>query len=148
MNKDDMKEDENRESPLASRLPPLGDGEIERAERESNLEWASGLMTYYAAGSVHQASDLGITFQVVSSSTVRCINVFDDEFCLQLLAMVKHTFECAGFEVQVDPYTVVRPLQLKPVDSPAFFDNVETAPSAPAMSLTSRDGGQPGMEVA
>ena len=149
MNQENKKTEE-QQIPLAeisTRLPPLGDSDIDRAEHEDNLEWASRIMTYYTGGNVHQATDLGITLQVVSRDTVRCIAVFDDEVCFHFLAMVKRTFQCAGFEIQVDPYTVVRPLQPKPADSPVFFDNVETSPSAPVTSLTSRNDGQTGMEV-
>ncbi|MCH1511650.1 MAG: hypothetical protein L7S54_03585, partial [Candidatus Thalassarchaeaceae archaeon] len=51
----------------------------------------------------------GVFIQRVTEETVRCVAVVDHSFCYSSLAWMRASFEAAGIEVQVDPYTVVIP---------------------------------------
>ena len=108
-------------------LPELTDEDKDRAESEDSLEWACGLMEFYYNGNLHRAKDLGLTFQVIKdpetgSQGIRVLVAFDEELCLKFLAMLKHTFEYAGFTVQIEPYLVLCKMSPKPDSSPSFFE--------------------------
>jgi len=49
---------------------------------------------------------------------VRCVSVIDHPFCFARLASLRVTFESAGIEVQLDPYTVVTPYEEPPEEEP------------------------------
>ena len=93
-------------------LPDLDADDILKAEDPNSLEWARDLVEYYNNGGVHRASQLGITLQVIKDSNlgsegVRFIAAYDEEPCLTYLSMLRHTFEYAGFSVQIEPYLVL-----------------------------------------
>mgnify|MGYP006094040515 CR=1 FL=1 len=60
-------------------------------------------------GDCSRIGTLGIDLQVVSKQIVRCIAVVDHPYCWETLALLLVTFEEAGINLEIDPYTVVRP---------------------------------------
>ena len=90
---------------VMERLPELDEEEASVAL--DNTRWAAGFVGA-PLGAIY--SDDGVDLQVVSTRTVRCLTVADHPYCYRTLAMMALSFETAGVELEVDPYTVVRPL--------------------------------------
>ena len=107
-------------------LPELTDDDKDLAESQQNQEWARGLMGYYQHGAVHIAKDIGVTFQIIDEGDelgIRVLSAFEEETCLTFLAMLAHTFEFAGFMVQIEePHLVLRPFTPTPQTSPDFVE--------------------------
>ena len=102
---------------------------------ELNKEWSSTALdnTRWAAGFVGTPlgdiyNESGVDLQVVSTRTVRCLAVVDHPLFYRTLAMMALSFETAGVEFEVDPYTIVRPL-------PPEEDMVEEEPVAVGMEV-------------
>ena len=81
------------------------------ALQDDHVEWAQGMLEHYEPGAIHDMPDYGITLQIISSDTARCIGVFDHGFCMLMLQMVITTFENAGLNLEVDPWAVLRPYE-------------------------------------
>ena len=96
---------------IADRLPELSDDAIQDASKEDSVEWAQGMLNHYVSGALHDMPDYGITLQIVSDNTARCICVFDHGYCLFMLSMMIQTFEHAGLTLELDPHTVLRPYE-------------------------------------
>ena len=90
---------------VMERLPELDEEETSTALE--NTRWAAGFVGA-PLGAIY--NDAGVDLQVVSTRTVRCLAVADHPYCFRTLAMMALSFETAGVELEVDPYTVVRPL--------------------------------------
>ena len=109
-----------------SRLPELTDDDKNLAENQQNQEWARDLMGYYQHGAVHIARDIGVNFQIIDDRGklgIRVLSAFEEETCLTFLAMLKHTFEFAGFFVQIEePHMVLRQFAPTPKTSPGFVE--------------------------
>jgi hypothetical protein len=110
-----------------SLLPELSDEDKDRAENQTNLDWACGLMDFYYNGAVHKSDDVGLTFQVIKdpetdSQGIRILSAYEEELCLRFLAMLKHTFEHAGFTVHIAPYLVLCSYTPAPAPSPTFLE--------------------------
>ena len=90
---------------VMERLPELDEEESSTALE--NTRWAAGFVGA-PLGVIY--NDTGVALQVVSTRTVRCLAVADHPFCFRALAMMALSFETAGVELEVDPYTIVRPL--------------------------------------
>ena len=90
---------------VMERLPELDEEEASVAL--DNTRWAAGFVGA-PLGAIY--NDTGVDLQVVSTRTVRCLAVADHPFCFRALAMMALSFETAGVELEVDPYTIVRPL--------------------------------------
>ena len=90
---------------VRERLPELDEEESSTALE--NTRWAAGFVGA-PLGAIY--NDTGVDLQVVSTRTVRCLAVADHPFCFRALAMMALSFETAGVELEVDPYTIVRPL--------------------------------------
>ena len=107
-------------------LPELTDDDKDLAENQQNQEWARGLMGYYQHGAVHIAKDIGVSFQIIDDGYehgIRVLSAFEEETCLTFLAMLKHTFELAGFMVQIEePHLVLRSFTPTPETSPVFVE--------------------------
>jgi hypothetical protein len=125
-----------------SLLPELTDDDRGLAESQTNLDWACGLMEFYYHGAVHKAKDLGLVFQIIKDVPgneygIRVIAAFEEEACLKFLAMLEHTFEYAGFMVQIEePHLVLCPYSPTPAPSPSFVEGEggaveETGPANP-----------------
>ncbi len=106
-------------------LPELTDDDKETAESQESLDWACGLMEYYFHGAVHNAKELGLVLQVIKAGDelgIRVLAAFEEETCLKFLAMLEHTFEYAGFVVQIEPHLVLCPYTPTPARSPKFVE--------------------------
>ena len=102
-------------------LPDLTDDDKDLAENQHNQEWARSLMGYYQHGAVHIAKDIGVAFQIIDDRGklgIRVLSAFEEETCLKFLAMLEHTFEYAGFVVQIEPHLVLCPYTPTPAHSP------------------------------
>ena len=108
-------------------LPELTDDDKDLAESQDNQEWARDLMGFYQHGAVHIAKDIGVNFQIIDDRGklgIRVLSAFEEETCLTFLAMLKHTFEFAGFFVQIEePHMVLRQFAPPPrTSSPGFVE--------------------------
>ena len=126
---DDRKEDVTMNENVACRLPNLD--EKDSALAQTNTGWAQDMVENLSVGSIHRMDDYGVELQVVSEEAVRCVTVVDHPYCYRTLAMIAVSFETAGIDLQLDPYTVIRP-----------FDPPEDNGSPP-----DEDDGEPGVEV-
>ena len=105
MQKENNTEQNETMTIVMERLPKLDEGETSTALE--NTRWAAGFVGA-PLGAIY--NDAGVDLQVVSTRTVRCLAVADHPYCFRTLAMMALSFETAGVELEVDPYTVVRPL--------------------------------------
>ena len=102
------KEEENENEitmNVTDRLPELDEEGISTAIE--NVRWAAGFVGM-PQGAIY--NDAGGDLQVVATRTVRCLAVADHPYCYRTLAMMTLSFETAGVEFEVEPYTIVRPL--------------------------------------
>ena len=105
MQKENNTEQNETMTIVMERLPELDEGETSPALE--NTRWAAGFVGA-PLGAIY--NDAGVDLHVVSTRTVRCLAVADHPYCFRTLAMMALSFETAGVELEVDPYTVVRPL--------------------------------------
>ena len=101
------KEDTRTNASVADRLPAPDEQGVEAAL--TSVDWAAGMVEALPQGTIHHMNDCGIDLQVVSKQAVRCIAVVDHPYCWETLSWLEITFEGAGIELELDPYTVVRP---------------------------------------
>ena len=121
---------ENEKTTVADRLPELSEDDI--AVAQTNVAWAA---TYGNAeqGRVYH-EDLGISLQPVTNGVVRCLSVGDHPHCYQVLASMVHSFELAGVDVQLDPYTIPRPAP--PEEEEGRFDPRKSAAELASQALS------------
>ena len=119
---------------VADRLPELTDDEL--AVARTNVSWAAGYVDVEQGRVTHE--DLGISLQVVANRVVRCLSVGDHPYCYQVLACMAHSFELAGVDLQLDPYTIPRPAP--PEEEEGRFDPRKSAAELASQAL--------GMDVA
>ena len=103
---------------VAERLPPLDEEEKQFATSHQTRQHAHGFMADHKDGQATFFVKLGFNFQRVNKNVVRCVSVIDHPFCFAQLASLRVTFESAGIEVQLDPYTVVTPYEEPPEEEP------------------------------
>jgi len=96
---------------IADRLPELSNEAIQDASQGDSVEWAQGMLQHYSPGSIHEMPDYGITLQIISEDTARCISIYDHGHCLFMLRLMIQTFEHAGLTLELDPHTVLRPYE-------------------------------------
>ena len=112
---------------VADRLPELDEEAL--ASAKANVGWAMWFGRA-APGVVHQDTN-GVALQVVGRGIVRFISVGDHPHCFETLAMMATSFEEAGVSIEMDPYTIVYPVEMQEVDqepvSPSLIDAVEVA---------------------
>ncbi len=108
----------NEETPMtttnesvADRLPRLGTKQ--RALAKSKMDWATWFWDA-EVGYIHHDESTGVTWQVVSEGKVRCIRVWDDDYCYESLAMMRASMQLVDLEVELDPYAVVTPYTPQP----------------------------------
>jgi hypothetical protein len=92
-------------------LPELEEEALLDASQEDSIEWAQGMLKHYDTGSIHDMPKYGITLQIISEGTARCISVFDHSYCMFMLQMMIATFDHADLTLEIDPYTVLRPYE-------------------------------------
>ena len=90
---------------VADRLPELTEEELGTAQE--NVGWAAGFIGV-EQGTIHHDVK-GISLQVISNRTVRCLSVGDHPYCYRTLAYMARSFELAGVEFQVGSCTIPRP---------------------------------------
>ena len=90
---------------VTDRLPELDEEETSTALE--NVRWAAGFVGT-PQGTIY--NDAGVDLQVVATRTVRCLAVADHPYCYRTLAMMALSFETAGVELEVEPYTIIRTL--------------------------------------
>ena len=103
-----MNEEENMDEMkmnVTDRLPELDEEDTSTALE--NIRWAAGFVGT-PQGVIY--NDAGVDLQVVATRTVRCLAVADHPYCYRTLAMMALSFETAGVELEVEPYTIIRPL--------------------------------------
>jgi len=103
---------------ISDMLPELSDEAIQDASQDDSVEWAQGMLEHYSPGDIHEMPDYGITLQIVSGDTARCISVYDHGYCMFMLHMVITTFKQAGLTLEVDPHTVLRPYEASDEQGP------------------------------
>ena len=121
-----IKEEENmNEMPMnvTERLPELDEEATSTALQ--NVNWAAGFVGT-PPGAIY--NEMGVDLQVVATRTVRCLAVADHPYCYQTLAMMVLSFETAGVELEVEPYTIIRPL-------PPEEDRGEETPEVPGVEV-------------
>ena len=96
---------------IADRLPELEEEHLADASQQDSIEWAQGMLNHYDPGTIHDMPKYGITLQIISENTARCISVFDHSYCMFMLQMTIATFDHADLNLEVDPYTVLRPYE-------------------------------------
>jgi len=101
---DDKKEEETTMN-VTDKLPELDEEETSTALE--NVRWAAGFVGT-PQGTIY--NDAGVDLQVVATRTVRCLAVADHPYCYRALAMMALSFETAGVNLEVEPYTIIRPL--------------------------------------
>ena len=101
----DDKIEEETTMNVTDRLPELDEEETSTALE--NVRWAAGFVGT-PQGSIY--NDAGVDLQVVATRTVRCLAVADHPYCYRTLAMMALSFETAGVELEVEPYTIIRTL--------------------------------------
>ena len=103
------KEEENENEIMMNvtdRLPDLDEEDTSTALQ--NVNWAAGFVGT-PPGAIYN-DRYGVDLQVVATRTVRCLAVADHPYCYRTLAMMALSFETAGVELEVEPYTIIRPL--------------------------------------
>ena len=94
---------------ISDLLPKLPAEAVQDSEREELQEWAIGMLQFYPPGGIHDMPDWGITLQIESTTSARCIRVVDHEWCLFRLQQIITTFNAAGLELKVDQITMLQP---------------------------------------
>ena len=103
-----MNEEENENEEMMNvtdRLPELDEEDTSTALE--NIRWAAGIVGT-PQGVIY--NDAGVDLQVVATRTVRCLAIADHPYCYRTLAMMALSFETAGVELEVEPYTIIRTL--------------------------------------
>ena len=107
-----MNEEENENEitmNVAERLPELDEEEVSMALSHQQLAWCHGFMDNHKDGQMFYLESCGVHLQRVNETESRCVALVDHPYCYATLAMMTLSFEKAGIDLQVDPYTVVIP---------------------------------------
>ena len=107
-----MNEEENENEitmNVAERLPELDEEEVSMALSHQQLAWCHGFMNNHKDGQMFYLESCGVHLQRVNETESRCVALVDHPYCYATLAMMALSFEKAGIDLQVDPYTVVIP---------------------------------------
>ena len=92
---------------VAERLPELDEEEVSMALSHQQLAWCHGFMNNHKDGQMFYLESCGVHLQRVNETESRCVALVDHPYCYATLAMMTLSFEKAGIDLQVDPYTVV-----------------------------------------
>ena len=96
---------------VTSRLPELDEEHASMALSHQQLSWCHGFMDNHKDGEMFYLAEHGIHLQRVNGTASRCVAVVDHPYCYSTLAIMALSFEKAGIDLQVDPYTVVIPYE-------------------------------------
>jgi len=81
-------------------------------------------MDNHKDGQMFYMESHGVHLQRVNETESRCVAIVDHTYCYATLALLVISFEKAGINLQVDPYTVVTPYEPR--------DEEEGSPQPPA----------------
>ena len=112
---------------IAERLPELDEGDAINAVSHQQLSWAHGFMDNHKDGQTYFLKDCGVHLQRVNETESRCVAIVDHSYCYASLAMMALSFEKAGIDLQVDPYTVVIPYEPRSEEEVPHETGVEVA---------------------
>ena len=110
--------EQDTEDAVNYRLPNLDEETTQEMGDHEHRQWAHGWMAGHYDGQSYFFDQSGVNIQKVTEEVVRCTAIVDHPFCYSSLAWMRASFEAAGIEVQVDPYTVVIPYTPKDDDDP------------------------------
>ena len=96
---------------VAERLPDLDEEGVGMALSHQQLAWCHGFMDNHKDGQMFYSESCGVHLQRVNETESRCVAIVDHSYCYAALAMMALSFEKAGIDLQVDPYTVVMPYE-------------------------------------
>jgi len=119
--------EQKTEDAISHRMPPLDEASRQEKTGEDHRRWARGLMEHLTNGQAYNQNDCGITLQRVNENTMRCIAVVEHSYPYLSLAEMSVSFEAAGIELQIDPYTVAIPYN-EPPEQEAQQDPPPEAP--------------------
>ena len=94
---------------VVERLPELDEEEVSMALSHQQLAWCHGFMDNHKDGQMFYLESCGVHLQRVNETESRCVALVDHPYCYATLAMMTLSFEKAGIDLQIDPYTVVIP---------------------------------------
>ena len=124
---DDEKEDVTMNELVACRLPELDEEHASMALSHRHLAWCHGFMENHKDGQMFYMESCGLHLQRVNETASRCVAVVDHPYCYSTLAMMTLSFEKAGIDLQVDPYTVVIPYEPRAEEEVPHEAGVEVA---------------------
>jgi len=123
---ENMNEEVTMNENVTDRLPKLDEEHASMALSHQQLSWCHGFMDNHKDGQMFFVESCGIHLQRVNETASRCVAVVDHPYCYSTLAMLTISFEKAGIDLQVDPYTVVIPYE--PRDEEEAPHEAEEAP--------------------
>ena len=97
------------EDAVNHRLPDLDEETVEEMGDHEHCQLGHGWMAGQHDGQSYFFDQSGFNIQRVTEEVVRCTAIVDHDWCYASLAWMRASFEAAGIEVQVDPFTVVTP---------------------------------------
>lgn len=117
---------------VVERLPELDEESVGMAQSHQQLAWCHGFMDNHKDGQMFYMESHGVHLQRVNETESRCVAIVDHTYCYATLALLVISFEKAGINLQVDPYTVVTPYEPRdeeegPPQPPADDHPVEVA---------------------
>ena len=121
-------------------LPKLTRGELHSAANPDSVQFMAGFLENDQTGRYSWFDHLGFTLQNAGAGVLRCVHLVDHEGALLNLAIAKATIELAGGQLELAPFTVVRPFI---GESQEHLIQSSTAMEKPVSVTTSA-----GMEVA
>ena len=91
-------------------LPELSEGDLHRAANPDSVASMADFLKNEESGRYSWFERLGFTLQNAGAGVLRCIHLVDHEGALLNLAIAKVTIEIAGGQLELAPFTVVRPM--------------------------------------
>ena len=112
---------------VVERLPELDEEGVGIALSHQQLAWCHGFMDNHKDGQMFYMEWCGVHLQRVNETESRCVAIVDHSYCYASLAMMALSFEKAGIDLQVDPYTVVIPYEPRSEEEVPHETGVEVA---------------------
>ena len=118
-------------------LPELSEGDLHNASNPDSVAFMADFLKNEESGRYSWFEHLGFTLQNAGAGVLRCIHLVDHEGALLNLAIAKVTIEIAGGQLELAPYTVVRPMADEASRAEVRGNAVEdkTAPANPPVGM-------------
>jgi hypothetical protein len=94
---------------IKDKLPELNESETEQATCHESLSWALNWLSKDMTGIARAFPEAGLALQAISTKLVRCIMIVDHPDCYFILQQMRSTFRHLKAELEIGPYTVIRP---------------------------------------